>query len=50
MELERKIDMSKPYEAHGIMAQKAQLLGIDPFPSNESIKKWFAKANEYKKS
>lgn len=47
-ELERKIDISKPYEAHGIMAQKAQFLGVDPFPSNESIKKWFLKATEYK--
>ena len=49
-DMEKKIDTSKPYEAHGIMFNKAQLLGIDKFPSNESIKKWFIKANECKKS
>ena len=43
-----KIDLSKPYEAHGIMKRKAELLGISPFPSDESIKKWFSKANDYK--
>lgn len=48
--IDAKIDISKPYEAHGIMQRKAQLLGIDSFPSNESIKKWFTKANECKKS
>ena len=42
------IDISKPYEAHGIMKRKAELLGISPFPSDESIKKWFSKANDYK--
>lgn len=45
-----KVNMLKPHEAHGIMARKAELLGINPFPSDESIKKWFTKANEYKKS
>ncbi|MCJ8147398.1 hypothetical protein MKI79_10955 [Acinetobacter sp. A3.8] len=49
-EMESKVDTSKPYEAHGILSNKAQLLGIDPFPSDESLKKWFTKANEYKKS
>lgn len=47
-DMDAKIDISKPYEAHGIMARKAQLLGIEPFPSDESIKKWLSKANEYK--
>lgn len=47
-DMEKKIDISKPYEAHGIMLAKANLLGIEPFPSNESIKKWFSKANEFK--
>lgn len=47
-DMDAKIDILKPYEAHGIMARKAQLLGIEPFPSDESIKKWFSKANEYK--
>ncbi|WP_228722365.1 hypothetical protein [Acinetobacter indicus] len=49
-DMEKKIDISKPYEAHGIMCMKAQLLGIDKFPSDESVKKWFTKAREYKKS
>lgn len=47
-DMEKKIDISKPYEAHGIMKPKAELLGIDKFPSDESIKKWFEKAREYK--
>lgn len=47
-DMEKKIDISKPYEAHGIMKPKAELLGIEAFPSDESIKKWFIKATEYK--
>lgn len=49
-DMEKKIDLSKPYEAHGVMLKKAELLGIDRFPSNESVKKWFSRANECKKS
>ena len=47
-DMEKKIDLLKPYEAHGILLNKAELLGVDKFPSSESIKKWFTKANEYK--
>lgn len=49
-EMESKVDTSRPYEAHGILSNKAQLLGIESFPSADSLKKWFTKANDYKKS
>ncbi|NWK75141.1 hypothetical protein HYG93_12840 [Acinetobacter sp. SwsAc6] len=44
------IDVSKPHAIHESLLVQAELLGVDKFPSDETIKKWLVKANKHKNS
>ena len=42
-----EIDVSKPHAIHDSLLAQADLLGVDKFPSDETVKKWFIKANNH---
>ena len=42
-----KVDVLQPYANHASLQSQADLLGVDKFPSNETVKKWFKKASEH---
>lgn len=44
------INIDKPYSVHESLKAKADLLGIDKFPSNETVKGWLNKANKHKEN
>ncbi len=41
------IDINKPHAVHESLSVQAELLGVDKFPSDETIKKWLIKANSH---
>lgn len=41
------IDINKPHAVHDSLLVQAELLGVDKFPSDETIKKWLIKANRH---
>jgi len=41
------ININKPHSIHESLLVQAELLGIDRFPSDETIKKWLKKANKH---
>lgn len=41
------IDINKPHAIHESLLVQAELLGVDRFPSDETIKKWLIKANRH---
>lgn len=42
------ININKPHAVHESLLVQADLLGVDKFPSDETIKKWLIKANNHK--
>jgi len=43
-----KIDISKPHAQHESLKAQAELLGIDRFPNDDTVAKWFKKARGFK--
>lgn len=41
------INIKKPHSIHESLLVQAELLGVDRFPSDETIKKWLIKANKH---
>lgn len=41
------IDVNKPHAIHESLLAQADLLGLDKFPSDETVKKWLIKANNH---
>lgn len=42
------ININKPHSVHQSLLVQSDLLGIDQFPSDETIKKWLIKANKWR--